>query len=62
MTIYDLIIEAQKNILAKPRTCEICGAKETLDNIMLKYDNGMIMCDDCMINYYNEELNERKDS
>lgn len=48
------IDEIYDRVLKNPRTCEICGDKETRDNLMLKYDNGKIMCDDCMIKWYME--------
>lgn len=27
--------------------CACCGRKESLDNVMLKYEDGLLRCDDC---------------
>lgn len=42
--------KALNRVLSQNRKCEVCGAKETSDNIMLKYKNGLIMCDECFLN------------
>lgn len=54
MNIYKVINQIKNN----PRHCEICGCKETLHNIILKWDKGKIMCDDCAFKYYNKEDNQ----
>ena len=47
MSIRDVYNKVKKEVDANPRVCEICGCVETMDNLMLKYDKGKIMCDDC---------------
>lgn len=57
MNIYlkNFLVMLRKSIATNQRICDICGAKETINNIMLKYDNGKIMCDDCAIKTYGKE-------
>lgn len=47
----------KKRVEENPHKCEICGTVETMDNLMLKYDNGKVMCDECMIKFYEGEEN-----
>ena len=42
-----------KKILSQKRHCDECGCPETADNILLKYDCGKWLCDDCFIKLYN---------
>lgn len=44
--------KVQKDLKTNPRKCEICGTVETMDNLILMYDNGKFMCDDCMFEFY----------
>lgn len=44
--------KVSKEIKESPRKCDICGSVETMKNLMLKYDNGKIMCDDCAFKSY----------
>ncbi len=41
-----------RKIKENPRKCEICGKTETIEDIILKYDNGKCMCDDCAYEIY----------
>ena len=50
-----MVLKGRKMIKENPRTCDICGCKETLENIILKYDNGKYMCDECMLKFYESE-------
>lgn len=50
----DMVRKGAEQVRKNPRTCEICGKVETIDNVMLKYHDpvlmqDLIMCDDCMI-------------
>lgn len=49
MSICDVYnkVKKEKEVDENPRVCDICGCVETMYNLMLKYDNGKIMCDDC---------------
>lgn len=49
---YEQVAKARDEITRNPRKCEICGETETVDNVMLKYKNGMILCDDCAFRIY----------
>lgn len=55
MGISEIYNSVKKQVATNPRKCEICGAVETMDNLMLKYDNGKIMCDDCMLEFYKDD-------
>lgn len=44
--------KVSKEIKTKPRVCEICRKKETMHDLILKYDNGKFMCDDCAFNFF----------
>ena len=60
MGIKDVYNKVKKEVDSNPRKCEICGKVETMEDLILKYDNGKFMCDDCMLKYYeNEELEEQ---
>lgn len=39
-----------------PRQCQNCGCCETMDNLILKYDNEKYLCDDCAIAIFDEEV------
>lgn len=52
---YDAYQKVKKEVESNPRKCEICGCVETIDNLILKYDNGKFMCDDCMLVYYKDD-------
>lgn len=52
---YNNYKKLQKEVATNPRKCEICGCVETMDNLILKYDNGKFMCDECMIEFYKDE-------
>ena len=59
MSIQDIYDRVKKEVDSQPRKCEICGKMESMDDLILKYDNGKFMCDDCMLEYYkNETLEE----
>ena len=51
--------KVQKDLKTNPRKCEICGIVETMDNLILMYDNGKFMCDDCMLDFYKSEEFEK---
>lgn len=53
-TIYEKIKREIKN---NPHICCICGAVETMDNLILLYDKGYI-CDACLPKAYPELENE----
>lgn len=40
-----------KQIAESPRKCDICGKTETIDDLILLYNNGKYMCDDCLLEY-----------
>lgn len=50
--MIDIFKNIKKDIEENPRTCDICNLKETIDNIILKYDNVLYMCDECAFMYY----------
>ena len=56
MTFMDEVkkayVKVRKQIKECPRICELCGKKETIHDLILKWDNGMCMCDDCAFMYY----------
>ena len=59
MNIKDIYKKVKKEVDSNPRKCEICGKVETMRDLILKYDNGKFMCDDCMLKYYeNDEFEE----
>lgn len=47
-------IKVSKQIKENPRICELCGKKETIHDLILKWDNGMFMCSDCAFLYYKD--------
>lgn len=54
-SFYEMVMKGKEMIRKSPRKCDICGATETVFNVMLKYDNGLIMCDSCAFNYYESQ-------
>lgn len=51
-TFYEMVLKGRKMIKENPRKCDVCQCVETLENIILKYDNGKYMCDDCAYDFY----------
>ena len=47
--------KVSKEIKENSRVCDICGKKETMHDLIFKYDNGKYMCDDCAFNFYENE-------
>lgn len=45
-----------KKILSLHRHCEECGCPETVDNILLKYDCGKLLCDKCFVKLYHIDI------
>lgn len=45
-----------KKLLSLHRHCDECGCPETADNILLYYDCGKLLCDDCFIKLYHIDL------
>lgn len=60
MSIQDIYNKVKKEVDTQPRKCEICGKIESMDDLILKYDNGKFMCDDCMFKYYKDETWEEE--
>ena len=59
MSVFmDMVKKGYDMVKNNPRKCDCCGCIERVDNIILKYDNGKYMCDDCAYNFYekNEEF------
>lgn len=52
---YDCYKKVKKEIDTKPRKCECCGCVETMSNLILKYDNGKFMCDDCAFEEFSDD-------
>ena len=52
--------KVSKQVKENPRICEICGKKENMHDLILKYDNGKYMCDKCAFAYYENEDNADK--
>lgn len=51
---YDNYIKLKTEISKSPRKCEICGCTETMSNLILKWDNGKFMCDECAFEEYDD--------
>ena len=55
---YDCYKKVKKEVMTSPRKCECCGCIETMDNLILKYDNGKFMCDDCAFIEYDDDYSD----
>lgn len=53
--IKEIYYNVKKEVSHNPRVCDMCGCVETMDNLILEYDNGLFMCDDCAITAFMEE-------
>ena len=53
--LQDLYKDVKKSVDKEKRKCGICGCQETMTNLLLKYDNGEYMCDDCAFAYYKDK-------
>lgn len=55
---YRQVMKARQEIARNPRKCDLCGEIETVENVMLEYENGLVMCDDCAFKYYEKQEKE----
>ena len=51
--------KVSKEVKSNPRFCEICGKKETMHDLILKWDNGKYMCDKCAFELFENEEKEK---
>lgn len=39
---YRQVMKARQEIARNPRKCDLCGEIETVENVMLEYENGLV--------------------
>lgn len=54
--IRNMLKQAVQEIKKNPRKCAVCGITEDIHNVILIYDNGQAMCDECAFEFYKEDL------
>ena len=42
----------QKKVTEQKLTCGICGCRETMHTAFIRYNNGLWMCGDCALAYF----------
>ena len=52
MRLKKAYVKVSKQIKENPRICELCGKKETMHDLIFKYDNGKYMCNECAFMFY----------